>query len=139
LFVFERSVKFEDVDAARIVFFPRVLAYCHDAMAALMAPLLGGYAGLVTKRGLGLPTVHTEADFSAPLRFGDVARIELSVGRIGTSSTTLRFEISRAEDGVRVAQVSLVCACTDLAKLRAIPWPDDVRAILEPHVVRPAE
>jgi acyl-CoA thioesterase FadM len=29
MFVHDRPVLFEDVDAARIVFFPRVLGYCH--------------------------------------------------------------------------------------------------------------
>jgi 4-hydroxybenzoyl-CoA thioesterase len=137
LFVYERPVRFEEVDAAKIVFFPRVLAYCHDAMAGLMDGVPGGYANLVTGRGIGLPTVHVAADFSAPLRFGDVAHIELSVARIGKSSTTFGFLLARKVDRVAVAKVSLVCACTDLTRLRAIPWPDDVRGILEGHLSLP--
>jgi 4-hydroxybenzoyl-CoA thioesterase len=136
-FVFDRPVRFEEVDAARIVFFPRMLSYCHEAMASLMdGGVGGGYAALVLDRAIGLPTVHVEADFSAPLRFGDVARIELEVARIGKSSTTFEIQVSRARDQVRAAKVTLVCACTDLNKLRAVPWPDDVRKILEDHLVQ---
>jgi YbgC/YbaW family acyl-CoA thioester hydrolase len=134
LFVFERPVRFEEVDAARIVFFPRILLYCHDAMASLLERVAGGYAALVVSRAIGLPTVRVEADFSAPLRFGDVARLELQVSRIGKSSTTFDIQVLRSSDHVRAATVTLVCACTDLTRLRAIPWPEDVRRILEDHL-----
>jgi 4-hydroxybenzoyl-CoA thioesterase len=135
LFVYERAVHFEDVDAARIVFFPTVLAYCHEAMAALMAEIDGGYAALVVDRGIGLPTVHVHVDFTAPLRFGDQAKIELQVARIGARSCTFELALSRTRDKVAAAKVTLICACTDLTKLRSIPWPDDVRQILERHRV----
>jgi 4-hydroxybenzoyl-CoA thioesterase len=135
VFIHERPVHFQDVDAARIVFFPTVLTYCHDAMAALFAALPGGYSGLVMDRGIGLPTVHVEVDFTAPLRFGDTARIELEVRRIGRSSCTFELRLSRLSDHVEVAKVTLICASTNLATLRAVPWPDDVRRILEGQLI----
>ena len=39
----ERPIKFEDVDAASIVFFARFLNYAHEAMERFFAPLEGGY------------------------------------------------------------------------------------------------
>jgi 4-hydroxybenzoyl-CoA thioesterase len=135
MFAYERPVHFQDVDAARIVFFPTVLTYCHDAMAALFADLDGGYSGLVVGRGIGLPTVHVDVDFTAPLRFGDAAAIQLEVARIGKSSTTFHLSLARAGDAVLVANVRLICACTDLAALRAVAWPEDVRRILERHLI----
>jgi 4-hydroxybenzoyl-CoA thioesterase len=133
VFVYERPVRFEEVDAAQIVFFPRILAYGHEALAKLMDELQGGYAELVVKRRIGLPTVHIEVDFTAPLRFGDVARVELTVTRIGHSSCAFRADVTRILDGVKVATILCVCAVTDLSALRAIGIPDDVRRILEAH------
>jgi 4-hydroxybenzoyl-CoA thioesterase len=133
MFVYERTVRFEEVDAAGIVFFPRFLSYAHEAMEAMFAGLEGGYVRLVTKRRIGLPAVHVSCDFRAPLRFGDLARIETRVARIGNKSVTLHYELSRTADGVSVATVEHVCASTDLDAMRAVPVPDDVRALLEKH------
>ena len=135
MFVYERPVRFEEVDAAQIVFFPRVLAYAHEALAKLLEEVRGGYAELVVKRRIGLPTVRLEADFTAPLRFGDVARVELMVTRLGRSSCTFRANLTRTHDGAKVAGITCVCAATDLSALRAIALPDDVRQILEAHAV----
>jgi 4-hydroxybenzoyl-CoA thioesterase len=101
-----------------------------------MDELPGGYSELVMKRRVGLPTVHLEVDFTAPLRFGDVARIELGVTRIGRSSCTLQTNISRNRDGTKVAAVRSVYVATDLSALRAIGIPDDMRRLLDGHTIR---
>lgn len=138
MFAYERPVRFEDVDAAHIVFFPRVLAYCHEAMAELMGELPGGYARLVVERRIGLPTVHVDVDFTAPLRFGDVAKITLEVSRLGRSSCTFAIRVSRVLDSAAVAKVQLVCAASDLSTLRSVALPEDVRRVLEAHLVTPS-
>jgi len=132
-FVHERAVRFEEVDAAGIVFFARFLNYAHEAMEALLGGLDGGYVRLVNERRIGMPAVHVECDFRAPLRFGDVARIETRAARIGNKSVTFRYDFFRKEGGVDVATIAHVCAVTDLTTMRAIPVPDDVRALLEKH------
>ncbi len=130
-FAYERPVRFEDVDAARIVFFARFLNYAHEAMEALLGGLDGGYVRLINERRIGMPAVHVACDFRSPLRFGDVARIETRAARIGNKSVTYQYEFFRKADGAHVATVSHVCAVTDLDAMRAIPIPDDVRALLE--------
>lgn len=129
-FRFERPVRFSDVDAARIVFFARYLEYCHDALEALFAELPGGYAHLTTSRDTGVPSVRVEVDYRAPLRWGDVAVIEVTVERVGTSSVVFCHALSRKADGVAVATVRQVVVTARLSELRAVPVPDDVRALL---------
>ncbi len=131
--VYERPIRFEDVDAANIVFFARFFNYGHEAMESLLAGLDGGYVRLVIERKIGMPAVHVEADFTAPLRFGDVAHIEVTVPRIGHKSCTYNYAFYRQKDRVRIANLTHVCAVSDLDKLKAIPIPDDVRALLERH------
>src|SRR5271169_4754009 len=133
--VYERKVRFEEVDAAQIVFFPRFLSYCHEAMEELFDDIEGGYVRLVRDRKVGVPAVHVECDFKHPLRYGDVARIETTVERLGRSSVSFRYAISRASDKTAVASVLHVCAVSDLVALKAIPIPDDVRVALERHLV----
>jgi 4-hydroxybenzoyl-CoA thioesterase len=97
----------------------------------MLEPLEGGYAGLLTKRGIGLPTVHADADYFAPLRFGDTATIAMTVEAIGTSSSTLAFRVDRSADAMRVASVRHVVAIVDLQEMKARPIPDDVRRVFE--------
>lgn len=133
MFVYERPVRFEEVDTAGIVFFARFLSYAHEAMEALLGGLDGGYVRLVNERRIGMPAVHVSCDFRSPLRFGDVARIETHVVRIGNKSVAYRYAFFRKQDGVDVATVEHVCAVTNLDAMRAVPVPDDVRGLLEKH------
>jgi 4-hydroxybenzoyl-CoA thioesterase len=131
MFAYERPVRFEDVDAAGIVFFSRFLSYCHEAMEALFAPLDGGYAGLIVGRRIGMPAVRVEADFEAPLRYGDVVRIAIVVEQLGRTSCTFRHELTNTTSGTVAARVRHVVVLSDLRVLQKIPIPDDVRALLE--------
>jgi 4-hydroxybenzoyl-CoA thioesterase len=130
-FVFRHQVRFDEVDAAGIVYFARFFTWCHDAMEAMLTPLSGGYTALVRTRRLGLPAVHVEADYRAPLRFGDEVLVEAAVERLGTSSVGLRFDVLRSPSREPVAVVKHVVALVDLGAIRAQPLPDDVRAVFE--------
>lgn len=130
----ERPIKFEDVDAANIVFFARFLNYAHEAMERFFAPLEGGYAGLILQRRIGLPAVRVEADYAAPVRYGETLRIETSVVRIGRRSATLRYRMVRAHDGVLAAELRHTVVTTDLVRLASVPMPEDVRALLSAHL-----
>jgi 4-hydroxybenzoyl-CoA thioesterase len=135
MILYERPVRFEEVDAAQLVFFGRFFGYCHEAMEDLFAAVDGGYVNLITVRKIGFPAVHVEADFKSPLKYGDSARIAVDVTKIGNTSATLRFTITRVKGGAHIATLTHVCAVSDLVSLRAIPIPDDVRAVLEAHLV----
>jgi 4-hydroxybenzoyl-CoA thioesterase len=134
-FVHVHRVRFDEVDAAGIVYFARFFTWCHDAMEAMLATVDGGYVGLVTERRLGFPAVHVEADYAAPLRFGDAVSIAAHVERLGKSSIAMRFELTSASDGDHVATLRHVVALTDLDAMRARPLPDDVRGVLEQYLV----
>ena len=134
MIVTERPVRFEEVDAAGIVFFGRFFHYCHDAMERLFDGVPGGYVDLITRRRIGFPAVHVEADYKAPLRYGDVARIETSVAKLGTTSCTFRYVFTRAKDGVHVATLEHVTVSSALDTMTKVPHPPDVRALLEEHL-----
>lgn len=132
---YERPVRFEDVDAAKIVFFARVFNYCHEAMEHFFGALDGGYVALINTRHVGFPAVHVQADYLAPLRYGDVVVIAMDVVRIGTTSVTFRYRMSRKDDGVATAVVSHVCVTTNLSTMEKVGMPADVRALLESRLV----
>ena len=133
MFVYRRPVRFAEVDAARIVFFARYLEYCHDALEALFGGLEGGYAALTMGRDIGIPSVHAEVDWRAPLRYGDTARIEVTVLKLGRTSVTFQHRLVREADGVECADVRQVVVTARLDALGTVPIPDDVRALLETY------
>jgi 4-hydroxybenzoyl-CoA thioesterase len=130
VFVFRRPVRFAEVDAAGLVFFPRYHEYCHDALEAFFGELPGGYAGLFRERDLGVPTVHLETDFRSPLRFGDVARFEIAIERMGRTSLTFHHTIRRESDALVAATVRHVVVMTQISTLTPIPVPGDIRELV---------
>ncbi|WP_394830843.1 acyl-CoA thioesterase [Pendulispora rubella] len=132
--VFERPVRFADVDATGVVFFPTFFAYCSEALEQLLLLVIrDGYAEVVLQRKIGLPTVRIAGDFTSPLRFGDTARIAIQTEHIGTRSFTLRYSVTRASDGLPVAELRGTVATIDLLSTRPIHIPEDIRSVLEQH------
>lgn len=132
----ERPVRFEEVDAAGIVFFGHFSAYAHDAMVHFFAALEGGYARLILERRVGLPAVRFDATFDAPARFGDVLVVETRVARLGSRSAVLRYGVLRkgAEEKGALAELSHTVVTTDLDRMASCEMPADVRALLEAHL-----
>ncbi|MCH9685021.1 MAG: acyl-CoA thioesterase [Deltaproteobacteria bacterium] len=139
-------VTWGDCDPAGIVYFPRFFEKFHEAMERWFGDALGQpYEVLIGGRKLGLPSVHTEADFAAPCRFGDALVVELRVPRLGGSSITLDYRVvaEDPQDEVRL-RGRTVCALMDLDPerptfRRAVPWPDDLRARIETFGVGQAQ
>jgi 4-hydroxybenzoyl-CoA thioesterase len=134
MLLFERPIKFEEVDAANIVFFARFVTYAHEAMEHFFSGLGGGYAGLIVSRRIGLPAVHVEMSFSVPVRYGDVLRIQTSVARVGNRSATFHYRMIRMRDDSLSADIRHTIVTTDLVTLTSCEMPADVRALLLAHL-----
>jgi 4-hydroxybenzoyl-CoA thioesterase len=131
--IYQRAVRFEEVDAAGIAFFARFFNWCHEAMERFFDGVPGGYVGLIIGRKLGFPAVHLTADWKMPLRYGDIVSIATSVTKVGCTSATFRYVLTRESDGAHVATVEHVTVATDLDTMTKRPLPDDCRALLETH------
>ena len=111
---YRRAVRFDEVDAAGFVFFARIAALPHEALERwLDAAEHGLYARCLLQHRVGLPCVHLEADFRAPLRFGDEIAVEMRVDRFGETSVSFSIAIARG-DGQICATISYVVACAAL-------------------------
>ncbi len=127
---YRRQVLFEDIDAAGIVFFARFYGYCHEAIVPLFDAYPGGYVGLINRR-IGFPVVHCDADYTAPLRFGDSMDIDPRVESLGRSTITFLSTVRRVHDDVASAVVRHTCVMTDLEAMKSVALPDGLRAALE--------
>ena len=131
-----RRVRFEEVDAAGIVFFGAFSTFAHEAMEQFFDQLEGGYAGLINGRRIGFPAVKLEVEFKAPLRYGDTMVIETTVGHLGNRSAAFLYRV--VAGGVVCATIRHTVVVSDLTAMRSTEMPTDVRAVLARHLAPPA-
>ena len=140
---FERTVRirFGHCDPAGIVFYPQYLVLINGLVEDWLdaSPVEGGlglgFADLIGRRRVGLPTVRLECDFRAVSRMGDDVVFALEVERLGSRSLTLAIDVRGLPGDLRL-QARVVIVTTSLDHHRAIALPDDLRAAVlafRPH------
>jgi 1,4-dihydroxy-2-naphthoyl-CoA hydrolase len=126
LYTEQRPVRFQDVDAAGTIFYPRLLEYFSDAYLGLLAAGSVDLSGRIAHGSFRAPIVHAEADFLAPLRFRDAVTVEVAGARVGERSFTLGFRVLR-QDGALAAVGQVVYVAIDPATFKSIRLPNDLR------------
>jgi 4-hydroxybenzoyl-CoA thioesterase len=123
-------VRFADCDPVGFVYYPTVLHYCHVCMEDFFSARCGiTYAKLLEEDRIGLATVKIDAEYFAPLLYGDIARVELSISDLGRSSVRFNYRIERDSDGFLCAQSTQVQVAIDTGSRRSVPLPDRYRRV----------
>jgi YbgC/YbaW family acyl-CoA thioester hydrolase len=132
------TVRFDEVDYAQVVYFPRLFGYCHRVFEEFFGREAGvSYAELVTQRRVGFPTVHAQADFRAPLRFGDICRVVMEPLKLSKRSITNRYRLFLGETDRLCADLEIVHAAINLDQFAPVDLPEDIRVALQRHLVAP--
>lgn len=121
-------IRFEHCDPAGLIFYPRFFALVNETVEDWFASLGHPFATLHMEQRKGVPTVRFESEFVGPVRVGDLLRQSLGVDALGRTSCSLKH-IARIGDRT-VARFDQKIVFTDLATMKAEPWPDDLRAKL---------
>jgi len=125
-----QKIRFDDVDGAGIVYYPQFFHLCHGAFEDFFDTAASlSYPELIRDRRLGFPTVAIECSFKAPLEYGDIAIVELTVRRIGTTSVTFGYEIRRKRDGKLSFSASVTTVLMDLDGQTPLPLSDELRTL----------
>lgn len=121
-FVTQQLVRFGHVDPAGIAYYPRIFDYIHEAFEELWDVHVGKrYYHLLAVDRIGFPLVHSDVDFTHPLRFGDRPVVTVTCLDIGRSSLTLRYHYTVAGTTCLVAKMTTVCVDLDELQSREIP------------------
>ncbi len=124
------QVRFGHVDPAGIAYFPRIYDYLHDVFEELWEKHVGQrYYHLLLERKIGFPLVHSEVEFSEPLRFGDRPVVTVTCFKLGRSSLGLRY-VFRLADRVCV-DARQVTSCIDLDTMQPVEMPHEFRSRFE--------
>jgi len=131
-------VRFGDIDQAGVAYYPTLLSHCHAAFEEFFAGALGRtYPKVVMEDKIGFPTVHLEADFREPLRYGDLLTMEVSVAKLGERSVVFRYRAFRKGSRQAAFEILGTTACVDLKRFKSVPVPRWLRERLKRYL-RPA-
>ncbi len=129
-YVHHRIVRFQDCDPAGIVYFARAFEFAHQAFEDCLAAGGMPLADAIANADWAMPLVHAEADYRAPMRFGDALRVLVRVDGHSEGSLQFGFEILGVEDDRVRARVQHVHAAVDRATFRRRPLPDAILEVL---------
>ena len=118
-------VRFGDLDAAGIVYYPRYGHLCHVAMEEFFKGVVGVDYPMLTKGlDVGFPVVHVETDYFRPLRYDDDLEIEVSVTRVGTTSVEWLYRFLHRGVEAPAAVCRAVTVCVSMKSFEKKPVPD---------------
>ena len=129
-FKIRRLVEFSDTDMAGIVHHAVYFRYMESAEHAFFRSLGLTVAPPKNTSSVGWPRVHTEADFSAPLRFEDEVEIHLLVAEKKSKALTYAFRLRKLNTAepyeVARGRITVVCIKMVGGKMKAANIPKEI-------------
>jgi len=132
-FSIEERVRWGDVDAARIIFYGAYVHFFEFAETELFRAVGLHYGVMFDELGIWLPRVHLECDFHSAARLDDLLVVSAWIGRFGTKSMKLNFEVRRKGTDELVATAHFVLAAVSQQTLESVPIPTELREKLAPY------
>lgn len=123
----KRAVRFQEVDAARTVYYARIFEYFGDVYIDFLAKA-GIDVGRFLAEGRAAPLVHAEADYHHPLFFGSAIEVQVVRVRVGTSSLHIGYRIHTI-DGKLAVTGSTSHVFVDTATFKPMPIPQELRTV----------
>jgi acyl-CoA thioester hydrolase len=143
-FTIEERVRWGDVDAAGIIFYGSYIRFFEIAETELFRAAGLPYGKVFDELNIWLPRVHLECDFHHATKLDDLLEVSTYVGKIGTTSLRLNFEVRRKDQNGELeadlmATAHFVLVCTRRDTLQPVPVPEGLRRALEPYTDRVEE
>ena len=82
-----------------------------------------------------LPRAHLECDFRRAAQLDDLLEVAVFVGRVGTKSLRLNFEVRRKGEDAPVAEAHFVLVAVRRDTFETVPLPEELKRRLAPYTV----
>jgi 1,4-dihydroxy-2-naphthoyl-CoA hydrolase len=133
-YVYQRTIRLQDTDAAGVVYFANLLSICHEAYEASLIA-----AGIDLRAffhsDLAIPIVHAEIDYFQPLFCGETYQITVIPVVLGDQlprprdKFKIQYDLRQAEQ--LVGRASTVHLCIDAASRSRQPLPPAIEQWLD--------
>lgn len=122
-------VRFQDVDAAGVVFFARIFDYFHDGYVSFLRSRGAPLEVALSDGSWAAPLRHAEADYLRPLRFGEAFTVALVEVDVEETEFRIGYRIDRGVEAACVGMTRHVSV--DPKTFRRTALPDTLRRALE--------
>jgi 1,4-dihydroxy-2-naphthoyl-CoA hydrolase len=124
-FTYTRTIRFQDTDAAGVVYFTSVLSMCHEAYEDSLAASGVSLQAFFGKSSVAIPIVHASVDFLRPLFCGDKILIYLTPKYLGDNYFEIAYKIVAAGDR-EVAKALTEHVCIDAESRNRQQLPQEI-------------
>ena len=134
-YIIEEYVRWSDVDYAGIIFYGAYVRFFEIAETELFRACGLAYGGVFDDYDIFLPRKAVHAEFFRPARLDDRLRVAAYIGRVGTKSMTLNFEVLGPSGALLYANGWQVLVSVRRASLKSCSLPPDLLHALTPHTL----
>ena len=111
-FIYDRTIRFCDTDAAGVVYFANGLSLCHEAYEASLSA-----SGIMLKTffrdaAIAVPIIHASIDFFKPMFCGDRVAISLTSTLVSPESFQIEYQLCFDESDSDVEKKAIAKALT---------------------------
>ncbi|WP_055077770.1 thioesterase family protein [Pseudanabaena sp. 'Roaring Creek'] len=92
-FTYDRSIHFQDTDAAGVVYFANGLSLCHEAYEASLVMSGINLRAFFSGKEIAVPVTHASIDFFKPMFCGDRITIELTPTLLSPVSFQIAYQL----------------------------------------------
>jgi 1,4-dihydroxy-2-naphthoyl-CoA hydrolase len=128
-FIYNRTVRFKDTDAAGVVYFANILSICHEAYEESLLTSGIHLKDFFTHPSVAFPIVHANVDFFRPLCCGDNLVISLIAQQLSSDRFEVCYEVTVGE--VLTAKAITRHVCIDTASRTKRDFPEPMKTWLE--------
>jgi 4-hydroxybenzoyl-CoA thioesterase len=130
-----RKIDFPMIDLAGIAYYPRIYDLCHRLFEDAWEQFTSyNYQQILDDIGVGFPIKHIESEFHAPIRYGDIITIEISMSKIGSSSCVWEYSMTN-QLGTMVWSSSQTTVCVNMITIQPVAIPEELRLAMVEHLL----
>jgi 1,4-dihydroxy-2-naphthoyl-CoA hydrolase len=130
-FCYVRTIRFEDTDAAGVVYFANVLKICHEAYEESLAASGINLQLFFGKADVAIPIVRAEVDFFRPMFCGDKIDVRLAGKRLSDEKFEINYQIYHLGQERLSAQAITKHVCIDSSSRIKREIPGEIKQWLE--------
>jgi len=131
-FIYARTVRFQDTDAAGVVYFANVLSMCHEAYEASLAASGIDLKQFFGRGAIAIPIVHASVDLRQPMFCGEQHFIHLTPTQLSPSKFSIQYAIFATESATpQVCQAATIHIAIQTHKRTRAALPDEIAQWLQ--------